>query len=125
MVNDTYQERIINNVVIPKKVRIFADNFEKFFSFTGMKFNWLPLFEVFVFFSCFRIRIVILPSVPRSLDVIPLHDLLACIEHIGHDYEIAFADYFSLLVFFNQFVKAVEFCDQSLRIILDVVIVIF
>ena len=69
--------------------------------------------------------IQVFPPVPGPLDVVPLDDFVLGVEDIGHDNEITPIHYLSTLILLDQLVQAKELCDHGLRVLLQVVVVVF
>lgn len=66
-----------------------------------------------------------LSPIGRPLDIIPLYNFLFRIEHICHNHEITFPYHFTLSIFLNQLMKPEEFSNKSLRVLFNIVIIVF
>jgi hypothetical protein len=118
------QQGVVDDFMLLKKLRIFANDFYQFGTLTFLQVDGSTLLEVVVFFGGGGVCIVSVSSYPRTLEIISLHDFLLGAEHVGHNNKIAAINFVPLLIFLNEFVKPVKLDDHSLWIFLEVVVVI-
>ena len=104
---------------------VLADRPRQFLALLLIEVNGRSLFEVIVFLGRSWVLISGFSSVPRSLDVVPLHYYLLGVEDIGHNNEVASADLVTLVVLLDQLVQAEELGDESVGVLFEVVVVIF
>lgn len=103
---------------------VLADGPSQFLPFLFIQINRRSLFKVIILLGRRRILISSLPSVPRPLNIIPLHYFFLSIEDIGHNDEVTSADLIPLIVLLDQLMQAEEFCDEGVRVLFEVVVVI-
>lgn len=71
------------------------------------------------------LRVVILSSYPGSFDIVSFYDFLFSVKNIGHDNKVTLSDSLSFFVLLDQLVQSVEFSDESIAVLLEMVIIIF
>ena len=123
--DDSNEQRIIDNLVFLKELSIFFDDTQEIFSFFLCKINRLPFFEIIIFLCCKWVIICSFSSIPRPFNIIPLCDFLPCVEDIRHNHKITSTNLLIFIIFLYQLMEAEKLGYESIRVFLDVVVIIF
>ena len=110
--------------MIFEEFSILTDSPGQLLPFLLIQVNRRTFLEVIIFLGRSGVFISCFSSIPRTLDIIPLYDLLLSIEDISHDNEVAPTDLIALIVFFYQLMQAEELSNQGIRVLLEIIVVI-
>lgn len=97
---------------------------EQVVSLIVFKINGGTLFEVIVFLGGRRVFVESLPTIPRTLDIVTLHNFLTRIEDIGHNHEVAATNLVTIFILFYDFMEAKEFSNEGFWVLLDIVVIV-